>query len=126
MIAVAAGPVAAAAEEEFIGLRLLGLAALIDPLRPEAKDAVTATRHAGIRVVMVTGDHPLTALAIARQLDFAQTWGGRHRRRACPARRPCIRCGCRAGFGLRANRAATEARDRRKPAPAGRYRGGNR
>ncbi len=72
VIAVAAGPVAAAAEEEFTGLRLLGLAALIDPLRPEARDAVTAARRAGIRVVMVTGDHPLTALAIARQLDLAQ------------------------------------------------------
>jgi Ca2+-transporting ATPase len=72
VIAVAAGAVAAAAEEEFTGLRLLGLAALIDPLRPEAKDAVAAARRAGIRVVMVTGDHPLTALAIARQLDLAQ------------------------------------------------------
>jgi P-type Ca2+ transporter type 2C len=71
IIAVAAGPVAAAAEEEFTGLRLLGMAALIDPLRPEAKDAVVIARRAGIRVVMVTGDHPLTALAIARQLDLA-------------------------------------------------------
>ena len=76
VIAVAAGPVAAAAEEEFTGLRLLGLAALIDPLRPEAKDAVTAAQRAGIRVVMVTGDHPLTALAIARQLDLAQKQRG--------------------------------------------------
>ena len=75
VIAVAAGPVAAAAEEEFTGLRLLGLAALIDPLRPEAKDAVIAAQRAGIRVVMVTGDHPLTALAIARQLDLAQQRG---------------------------------------------------
>ncbi|MGD9614744.1 MAG: cation-translocating P-type ATPase [Alphaproteobacteria bacterium] len=71
VLAVAAGPVAAAAEEECTGLRLLGLAALIDPLRPEAKDAVAASRRAGIRVVMITGDHPLTALAIARQLDLA-------------------------------------------------------
>ena len=75
VIAVAAGPVAAAAEEEFTGLRLLGLAALIDPLRPEARDAVAASRRAGIRVVMVTGDHPLTALAIARQLDLAHERG---------------------------------------------------
>ena len=72
VIAVAAGPVAAAAEEEFTGLRLLGLAALIDPLRPEAGDAVAAARRAGIRVVMITGDHPLTALAIARRLDLAR------------------------------------------------------
>jgi Ca2+-transporting ATPase len=75
VIAVAAGPVAAAAEEEFTGLRLIGLAALIDPLRPEAKDAVATAKRAGIRVVMVTGDHPLTALAIARQLDLAHDRG---------------------------------------------------
>ncbi len=47
---------------EFIGL--LGLA---DPLRAEIPQAVAEARHAGIRVVMITGDYPATALAIARQ-----------------------------------------------------------
>jgi magnesium-transporting ATPase (P-type) len=51
-------------------LDYLGLLGLIDPLRPGARDAIRRCREAGIRVVMVTGDHPLTALAIARDLDI--------------------------------------------------------
>jgi Ca2+-transporting ATPase len=46
-------------------LRLLGLLALADPLRPEARDAVLACRRAGMIPVLVTGDHPGTAAAIA-------------------------------------------------------------
>ena len=45
----------------------LGLAGLADPLRPGVAEAVTACRGAGIGVAMMTGDHPVTALAIARQ-----------------------------------------------------------
>ena len=45
----------------------LGLIALADPLRPKVADAVAECRRAGIRVVMVTGDYPRTALAIARE-----------------------------------------------------------
>jgi len=44
---------------------------MIDPSRPEAKAAVATCRRAGIAVAMVTGDHPETALAIARDLDLA-------------------------------------------------------
>ena len=47
--------------------RLLGLIALADPLRPTAPAAIAECRAAGIRVVMITGDYPGTALAIARQ-----------------------------------------------------------
>lgn len=54
-------------------LVLLGLAGFIDPLRPDAVDAVAECREAGIRVVMVTGDHPGTALAIARDLGIASS-----------------------------------------------------
>ncbi len=50
------------------GLIFLGLAAMKDPLRPEGRAAVEACRRAGIRVVMVTGDHPDTARAIAAEL----------------------------------------------------------
>ena len=52
--------------------RLLGLVGQIDPPRPEARAAVARCRAAGIRPVMVTGDHRLTALAIARDLDVAR------------------------------------------------------
>lgn len=71
VIAVAAGAVTAPEAESLDGLMLLGFAGLIDPLRQEARLSVRAAQAAGIRVAMVTGDHPLTALAIARQLDLA-------------------------------------------------------
>ncbi|RZJ85469.1 MAG: cation-translocating P-type ATPase [Massilia sp.] len=50
-----------------LGLDLLGLVALADPLRADIPDAVAACRAAGLRIVMITGDHPDTARAIARQ-----------------------------------------------------------
>ena len=53
------------------GLRFAGLVGLIDPLRPEVAEAVRRCDGAGIRVIMVTGDHPVTALAIARELGIA-------------------------------------------------------
>lgn len=49
------------------GLRFLGLVSLREPIRPNVPDAVTKCRSAGIRIVMVTGDHPITAKAIARE-----------------------------------------------------------
>lgn len=54
---------------------LLGLVGFIDPLRPEAQEAVAACRRAGVAVKMVTGDHAATALAIARQLGIADEAG---------------------------------------------------
>ena len=51
--------------------RFVGLVGLADPLRPEVPAAVAACTSGGIRVVMITGDHPATALAIARQAGIA-------------------------------------------------------
>lgn len=55
------------------GLVFMGLQAMIDPPRPEAVVAITACHQAGIQVKMITGDHPITALAIARQLGMQNT-----------------------------------------------------
>jgi Ca2+-transporting ATPase len=49
-------------------MTLLGLIGMMDPPRPEAKEAVRICAHAGIRPVMITGDHPLTAGAVAREI----------------------------------------------------------
>jgi Ca2+-transporting ATPase len=57
-------------------LTWLGIAGMVDPPRPEAKAAVAKCKEAGIRVVMITGDHPRTALAIARELGIAGPDGG--------------------------------------------------
>jgi Ca2+-transporting ATPase len=55
------------AEREMI---FLGLVGMIDPPRPEAKAAIEKCAQAGIRVAMITGDHPLTATTVARQLGL--------------------------------------------------------
>ncbi|MCB9762849.1 MAG: cation-translocating P-type ATPase [Alphaproteobacteria bacterium] len=60
-VAVGEGP-------EEAGLTLLGLVGIADPPRPEALAAVAAARRAGIRPVMITGDHAITARAIAQEL----------------------------------------------------------
>ena len=52
------------------GLTLVGLVGMMDPPRPEVRGAVARCFTAGIRPVMITGDHRLTALAVARELDL--------------------------------------------------------
>ncbi len=54
------------------GLTFMGLVGMIDPPRPEARDAVAICRNAGIKVVMITGDHVVTASAIAKELGILQ------------------------------------------------------
>jgi calcium-translocating P-type ATPase len=52
-------------------MTFLGMVAMIDPVRPEAKPAIERCRQAGIQVAMVTGDHPATAGAIAEELGLS-------------------------------------------------------
>ncbi|MCK4742200.1 MAG: HAD-IC family P-type ATPase [Sulfuriflexus sp.] len=62
-------------EEHLSNLTFVGLIGMIDPLRPEAKSAITRCRDAGIEVAMVTGDHPATAMAIAKELGLVSEAG---------------------------------------------------
>ncbi|MCB1853662.1 MAG: cation-translocating P-type ATPase [Halieaceae bacterium] len=76
VLGLASGEVARLPQEQLSELEreltLLGLVALIDPPRPGALEAVRECAGAGITTVMITGDHPGTALAIARRLDIAR------------------------------------------------------
>ena len=65
-------PEAPQIEELENGLTFLGLVGMIDPPRPEAKQAVAVCRKAGIKPVMITGDHVVTASAIAKELGILE------------------------------------------------------
>ena len=54
------------------GLELCGLVGLEDPPRPDVREAVARCREAGVRVIMITGDHPQTALALAREVGIVR------------------------------------------------------
>ena len=57
-------------QKNFDDLTFIGFVCMIDPLRPEAKIAIELCHKAGVKVGMVTGDHPITAFAIARDLQL--------------------------------------------------------
>lgn len=59
-------------EEQEDALVWLGMVGMIDPPRAEAKDAVQRAKRAGVRSIMITGDHPTTATAIGRELGIIQ------------------------------------------------------
>jgi len=77
VLAVAGGETEAARHdhpsqgEAFSGLAFYGLVGFIDPLRPEAVESVKTCKTAGIQVLMITGDHPTTAGAIAGELGLS-------------------------------------------------------
>jgi Ca2+-transporting ATPase len=68
-----AGDLAQFDESHLRDFTVLGLVGFIDPLRPEVRDAVAVSRQAGVKVIMITGDHPATALAIAKELQIAES-----------------------------------------------------
>ena len=73
VLAMADGEVSGEADDAVpSGLRASGLVGMIDPLRPDAAEAVRRCREAGVSLAIVTGDHPATALAIARDLGLVR------------------------------------------------------
>jgi Ca2+-transporting ATPase len=74
VLAIATKP-GTSVEQSESQMTLLGLVAMMDPPRSEARAAVAMCKEAGIRAVMITGDHPLTATTIARELGMLE--GGR-------------------------------------------------
>jgi calcium-translocating P-type ATPase len=73
VLAFAHGPVEGGQPAEEDGLILSGMVGLEDPPRPEVPEAMARCAAAGIRVIMVTGDHPHTAQAIAREIGLVKT-----------------------------------------------------
>lgn len=74
VIALAAGEIEKKdiyTENDIKNLSMLGLVGFIDPVRPESKKAVADCKSAGIKVIMITGDHPLTAFSIAQDISIA-------------------------------------------------------
>lgn len=61
------GPIPDTAQDAEQDMEFLGLVGMADPVRPEVPEAVARCREAGIQVVMITGDHPATAMTVARE-----------------------------------------------------------
>lgn len=58
-------------QEDLPNMTFIGLVAFIDPIRKETIDSIKTCKKAGIKVLMITGDHPLTAFAISKELNLA-------------------------------------------------------
>ncbi len=77
VIALANGPITqkdSYTEKDIEDLIFMGMVGFIDPIRKEVIPAIKQCRSAGIKVLMVTGDHPLTAYAIAKELNLASDY----------------------------------------------------
>ena len=73
VIAVCDGYVDGTKESDIKNLEFLGMVAFIDPVRKEVKASIKECQKAGIKVIMITGDHPTTALTIAKDLKLASS-----------------------------------------------------
>ena len=72
VIALAEGKSKNLDETNIKNLTFIGLVGFIDPVRPESMSAIKDCHKAGIKVIMITGDHPLTALSIAKDINIAE------------------------------------------------------
>ena len=75
VIALANGKVAKQdkySEKDIEGLSFMGMVGFIDPIRKEAVESIKECKTAGIKVLMITGDHPLTAFSIAKDLELTR------------------------------------------------------
>ena len=61
-------------DKDIRNLNFIGLVAFIDPIREETINSINECRNSGIKTVMITGDHPLTAFAIAKQLNISNSY----------------------------------------------------
>jgi len=61
-------------EEDIKNLAFMGMVGFIDPIRKEVIDSIKECKSAGIKVLMITGDHPLTAFSIAKDLELTDTY----------------------------------------------------
>lgn len=72
VIALADGKVKGTTISDIKKLKFVGMVAFIDPIRKEVKNSIKECKEAGIKVIMITGDHPLTAHAIAKELGLCE------------------------------------------------------
>ena len=72
VIAIADGKVNGTEKKDIKKLDFVGMVAFIDPVREDVKESIKECSNAGIKVVMITGDHPLTAYAIAKELSLCE------------------------------------------------------
>lgn len=74
VIAIADGIVNSSKIEEVDNLKFIGMVAFIDPIRDDVKSSIQDCINAGIKVIMITGDHPFTAFAIAKELKLCNNY----------------------------------------------------
>ncbi len=74
VIAIADGVVKGTEKKDIKNLEFIGMVAFIDPIRNDVKASINECKNAGIKVIMITGDHPLTAYAIAKELNLCKKY----------------------------------------------------